>query len=169
MTKGETATKEPMQAPDRPLSPVGVGIIAGVLALDQASKAIAETRLPLNQAFDFLPILALNRVHNIGIAFSLLASFGSLGLIVLTLAITIVVFGFWQRAEDGGRIAAIGYALIIGGAIGNLIDRLAHGYVIDFLMLHLGDRVLFVFNLADTALTLGPVLLVLAYLMPARR
>jgi signal peptidase II len=156
------------RVPDRPLSILGLGVIGGVLALDQITKAIAETHLALGEPIDLLPILTLNRVHNTGIAFSLLSGFGSLGLIVLTLAITVIVIGFWQRATDGGRLAAVGYALIIGGALGNLIDRLAEGHVVDFLMLHFGERVLFVFNTADVALTLGPVLLILAYLAPQR-
>jgi signal peptidase II len=151
------------------MSVLGLGVIGLVLAIDQATKAIAERHLPLEDPAQVLPLLSLNRVHNTGIAFSMLSGFGSLGLIVLTLTITVVVFGFWQRAEDGGRLAAVGYALIIGGAIGNLIDRLAHGFVVDFLMLHFGERVLFVFNLADVALTAGPVLLILAYLVPGRR
>jgi signal peptidase II len=153
--------------PDRPLSVVGLGVIACVLAIDQITKTIAEAKLPPDAQIDVLPILSLFRVYNSGIAFSLLAGFGSLGLIVLTVTITVVVFGFWQRAHDGGRLAAIGYGMIIGGAFGNLIDRLALGHVVDFLLLHFGERVLFVFNLADVALTFGPILLILAYLGPA--
>ncbi len=72
------------------------------------------------------------------------------------------------RAEDGGRWATVGYALIIGGALGNLIDRILHGYVVDFLLLHFGDWTLFVFNLADAALTLGPAILLIVYLWPWR-
>ncbi len=155
-------------APDRPLSVLGLGIIAVVLAIDQASKIMAERELPFDVSFPVLPFLAIHRIHNDGIAFSLLAGFGSLGLIVMTLAITAVVIAFWQRAHDGGPLATIGYALIAGGAVGNLIDRIAHGYVVDFFMLHLGDFVLFVFNLADVALTLGPIVLVIAYVWPER-
>ena len=156
-------------APDRPLSVLGLGVIALVLAVDQASKIVAERELPFDVTFDVLPFLALHRVHNDGIAFSLLAGFGSAGLILMTLAITVIVLVFWQQAKDGGRLAAVGYALIVGGALGNLIDRFAHGHVVDFLLLHFGDLVLFVFNLADVALTLGPVLLLIAYAWPNRR
>lgn len=165
---GQAPAAASATAPDRPLSILGLGVIGGVLALDQITKAIVEARLEPGEPIDLLPILTLNRVHNTGIAFSLLSGFGSLGLIVLTLAITVIVIGFWQRAADGGRLAAIGYALIIGGALGNLIDRLAGGHVVDFLMLHFGEQVLFVFNTADVALTLGPALLILAYLAPHR-
>jgi signal peptidase II len=91
-----------------------------------------------------------------------------LPLIALTVVIALGVVGFWVRATDGGRPAAIGFALILGGAIGNLADRVRLGSVVDFLYLHLGNRPLFVFNLADAALTLGPLLLILVYLRPAK-
>ena len=90
------------------------------------------------------------------------------GLVALPLAVTAVVLVFWVRNRDGGRLASAGFALILGGALGNLIDRLRLGYVVDFLLLHLGDWTLFVFNLADAALTLGPLLLILAFLRPAK-
>jgi signal peptidase II len=154
--------------PDGPLSPLGIGVVAATLAVDQATKLIAERTLPYEQPIDLLPILSLYRVHNTGIAFSLLSGFGGVGLIALTLAVTAVVLAIWQRTADG-RVAAIGYALIIGGALGNLADRFLYGHVVDFLFLHLGERPLFVFNLADTALTLGPALLILVYLLPAGR
>jgi signal peptidase II len=150
--------------PDRPLSFIGLSVIGLTIVIDQVAKMIAERTLPFEVPIDLLPILSLYRVYNTGIAFSLLSGFGDLGLILLTLAITVVVLIFWQRSEDGGRWAAIGYALIIGGALGNLIDRIAYGHVVDFLYLHLGDRSLFVFNLADVALTAGPILLVAIYL-----
>lgn len=150
--------------PDRPLSLLGLSVIGLTILVDQVAKIVAEQTLPFQVPIDLLPILSLYRVYNTGIAFSLLSGFGDLGLILLTLAITIVVLVFWQRSEEGGRWAAVGYALIIGGALGNLIDRVAYGHVVDFLYLHLGDRSLFVFNLADVALTIGPVILVAIYL-----
>lgn len=151
--------------PAGPLSVLGLSIVIAVVAIDQIAKLVAEARLPLGEAIDVLPILTLYRVHNTGIAFSFLAGSG-IGLVFLTLAITVIVILFWVRSPDGGRLAAIGFALILGGALGNVIDRLRLGYVIDFLLLHFGDRTLFVFNLADAALSLGPVLLLVVYLWP---
>ena len=81
---------------------------------------------------------------------------------------TAIVLVFWVSHREGGRLAAAGFALILGGAIGNLIDRLRFGYVIDFLLFHFGDWTLFVFNLADAALTLGPAVLILTYLWPTK-
>jgi signal peptidase II len=155
--------------PDGPLSALGISVVAATVAIDQATKLLAERSLDYGQPIDLLPILSLYRVHNTGIAFSLLSGFGGIGLIALTLAVTAVVLAIWHRTADGGRLAAAGYALIIGGALGNLADRFLYGHVVDFLFLHLGERPLFVFNLADAALTLGPALLILVYLMPAGR
>jgi signal peptidase II len=154
--------------PDGPLSLLGLLVIAGTAAVDQLSKQWALAVLPEGQVFDLLPFLSLYRVNNPGIAFSFLADFGGLPLIGATLAITVVVLIFWTTAREGGRLATVGYALIVGGALGNLVDRILHGHVVDFLLLHIGDRTLFVFNLADTALTLGPVILILLYLWPGR-
>ncbi len=154
--------------PAGPLSALGLAVAGATVIVDQASKWIAEARLPFEETIDVLPVLALHRVHNEGIAFSMLSAAGGLPLIGLTLAISIVVLAFWWRATEGGTLAAIGFALILGGAIGNLIDRVLAGHVIDFLLLHLGDRVLFVFNLADVALTIGPVMLLAVYFLPRK-
>ena len=152
-------------APDGPFSVPGLAIIAGVTLLDQITKLIADALIPLGAQIQLLPILSLYRVNNTGIALSFLTDSGAVP-IVLMLAVTIVVLVMWQRAADGGRLAALGFALIVGGAAGNLIDRLRLGHVVDFLFLHFGQRPLFVFNLADAALTIGPALLVVLYLWP---
>lgn len=155
--------------PPGPLSWLGLAVIAATVAIDQVSKQWAEANLPAGDAIDVLPVLTLYRVHNPGIAFSFLADFGGLPLIVITVAVMAIVLVFWATARDGGRWAAAGYALIIGGALGNLVDRVLYGHVVDFLLLHVGDRTLFVFNLADTALTLGPAILIAVYLFAGRR
>ncbi len=155
--------------PDGPLSRLGIAVILATLALDQVSKHWAEANLALGEAIDLLPMLMLYRIHNPGIAFSFLAGFGGLPLIAITVVVMAVVLVFWRTAEDGGRWATAGYALIIGGALGNLVDRVLHGHVIDFLLLHIGDRTLFVFNLADAALTIGPAILIVLYLLAGRK
>jgi signal peptidase II len=152
--------------PEGPLSAFGLTIIAAIIAVDQAAKAWATVALPPGVSIDLLPILALLRVENAGIAFSIFAGSG-LPLVALTLVVSAAVLVVWLTTREGGRLATAGFAMILGGAIGNLIDRIRLGYVIDFLWLHLGDVTLFVFNLADAALTLGPALLIIAYLWPA--
>jgi signal peptidase II len=163
----EAATAQ--RRPDRPLSPLGIGVVGATIIVDQATKLVAERSLEFEQPIDLLPILSLYRVHNTGIAFSLLSDFGGIGLIAMALVVTGLVLAIWQRTTDGGRLVAVGYALIIGGALGNLADRLFYGHVVDFLLLHLGERPIFVFNLADAALTLGPALLIAVYFLPAGR
>jgi signal peptidase II len=153
--------------PSGPLSWPGLVTVFAVIAVDQATKLWATAALAADRAIDLLPILALLRVENTGIAFSIFAGSG-VPLVLVTLIVTAAVIAFWLTARDGGQIASAGFALILGGALGNLIDRVRLGYVIDFLWLHFGDRTLFVFNLADAALTLGPVLLLVTYLWPAR-
>jgi len=155
--------------PPGPLSALGLAIIAAVVVIDQITKAIAEARLDYQHGIELLPILALYRVHNTGVAFSFAHGFDSLLLVGGTALITLVVLWLWATARDGGRLVAIGFALITGGAIGNLIDRVRFGHVVDFLYLHLGDRGLFVFNLADVALTIGPILLAWHYLIGEKK
>ncbi len=164
----EASAPKRRRRPPGPLSGLGFGLIALVVLLDQGSKWIAETSLPYGEAFPVLPILSLYRTYNTGVAFSMFAGAGPWVLVIAMLAITAMVLYLWARADEGGRLATAGYALIVGGALGNLIDRVAHGYVIDFLLLHFRDRTLFVFNLADSALTLGPIL-VLAVFVFGRR
>ena len=154
--------------PPGPLSRLGLSVIALTVIVDQGAKAIADANLPFGRTIDLLPFLALHLVYNPGIAFSFLADYGGWALVALTLVITVVVMVFWGQAIDGGRWAAVGYGLIIGGAAGNLIDRILHGHVIDFLLLHFGSRTLFIFNPADAALTIGPALLLVVYLWPGR-
>ncbi len=155
------------ERPPGPLSAFGLGIAASVVIVDQIAKLIVQANLPEGQAIPVLPILTLLNVRNTGIAFSMFAGSG-VGLVLLPLAVTAIVLVFWARNREGGRLAAAGFALILGGAIGNLIDRVRLGYVIDFLLLHFGDWTLFVFNLADAALTIGPAMLLLVYLWPAK-
>ena len=164
----DTPVTADAKKPPGPLSAFGLGIVVVVVVVDQISKLIVQARLPEGYPIDVLPILTLLHVHNTGIAFSMLANSGA-SLIALPLAVTAIVLAFWAHNREGGRLAAAAFALILGGAIGNLIDRLRLGYVTDFLLLHFGDRTLFVFNLADAALTLGPALLLLVYLWPANK
>lgn len=150
--------------PEGPLSRLGLAVVAATVVIDQIAKAVAEGALPFGQSIDLLPVLALYLTVNSGIAFSLFSGFGTAGLIAATSAISLAVAVIWAQSRDGGRLATIGYALILGGALGNLIDRILRGAVVDYLLLHIGDWTLFVFNLADAALTAGPLALIAAYL-----
>ena len=155
--------------PDRPMSLLGLGVIGLTFAVDQVTKGWAENFLANGQLIDLLPVLSLYRVYNTGIAFSLLSDVGEAGIFALTLGVVALVLVIWHRTADGGRFAAIGYALIVGGAFGNIADRVSYGHVVDFLLLHLGNSPLFVFNIADVALTIGPILLIMVMMTPTRR
>ncbi len=155
--------------PAGPLSPLGLATIGLVVGFDQIAKQVVEASLPTGELIPLLPILDLYRVHNTGIAFSLFAGYRGLVLIVVALVISAGVLIFWSSAREGGRLATVGFGLIVGGALGNLVDRLFRGHVVDFLLLHLGSWTLFVFNLADAALTVGPILLLGVYYWPRGR
>jgi len=152
--------------PAGPLSGLGLFVVAATVIVDQATKILADTSLAYGEPLPLLPILTLFRVNNPGIAFSMFADSSAWLMTLVPIVVSAVVVGFWVRTHEGGRLAAAGFALILGGAIGNLIDRLRLGHVIDFLLLHIGDRSLFVFNIADVALTIGPALLLIVYLWP---
>ena len=155
--------------PPGPLSALGLAIIAAVVAVDQITKAIAEARLDYQHGIELLPILALYRVHNTGVAFSFAHGFDSLLLVGGTALITLVVLWLWATARDGGRLVAIGFALITGGAIGNLIDRATFGYVIDYILFHTPVWSFAIFNLADAFITVGAGLVLLQELVDWRR
>lgn len=163
------APKAVTAKPPGPASTLGIWVLALTLILDQVTKWWAEASLDATTATDLLPILSLQLTHNPGIAFSFFVGSNSDVLLGAVILVTIAILVLWVRATEGGKLATVGFALIVGGAIGNIIDRIFHGEVVDFLRLHFGDRDLFVFNLADFALTLGPILLIIAFLWGPRK
>ncbi|MCB8829899.1 signal peptidase II, partial [Escherichia coli] len=100
-------------------------------------KYLVETGMDYQQQIDLLPFLALFRVHNNGIAFSMLSGMHDLALIGLTVVVIAFVSYLWWSTVPARWISRIGFALIIGGAIGNLIDRSLLGYVVDYILFHL--------------------------------
>ncbi len=155
--------------PPGPASKLGIWILAGTLIIDQITKWLAEATLNSTSSVDVLPILTLQLTHNPGIAFSFFIGSNSDLLLGAVILVALAVLVLWIRATEGGRLATIGFALIVGGAIGNIVDRIFQGEVVDFLRLHFGDRDLFVFNLADFALTIGPIILIVAFLWGPRQ
>lgn len=142
------------------LPPLALVVIASVIA-DQAVKYLAETRLALEELVPVLPFLGLYRTWNTGVAFSSLSSFGPLALILLTVIIIAFVSWLWIRAGLERRFARFGFALIIGGAVGNLIDRVFYGHVIDYILFHTPVFSFAVFNLADTLITFGALFILI--------
>lgn len=143
-----------------------------VLVLDRVSKLLIMDHLEVGQWLAVVPGLSLSHVHNPGIAFSLFAGGGSLSRVVLHLVIVAaVVLIAWMLVRDGSRapMLGVGLGLILGGAVGNLVDRVLYGWVVDFIHLWVvaGGRVHSWpdFNLADSAITVGACLLVLSELL----
>ncbi|KXF78906.1 lipoprotein signal peptidase [Paramesorhizobium deserti] len=136
-------------------------VVALAVILDQFVKYLVETGMEYHQQIDILPVLALFRTHNDGIAFSMLSSMGDTGLIIMTLVVIAFVLYLWWSSAAERRLARFGFALIIGGAIGNLIDRSLHGYVIDYVLFHTATWSFAVFNLADAFITIGAGLIIL--------
>jgi signal peptidase II len=135
-----------------------------VLILDQSSKWMADKLLGPHDIIPLLPFLALRKAYNPGAAFSFLsdASGWQRWFFVGLAALVIGVLVAWLRRlpkEQGRMVLAL--ALILGGAAGNLVDRLLYGHVIDFIDLYYGAWHWPTFNIADSAITLGAALLLL--------
>ncbi len=142
------------------------GLIAAVLVLaaDQASKAwiVNGLRLPELGSVRLLAVLNLTWVENRGITFGLLNGAGGIGPVLLTVVALAVVaaLAVWLwRAER--MVVAVALGAVAGGAVGNVVDRLRLGYVVDFIHAHVGERSWYVFNLADAAIVCGVTALVL--------
>ncbi|GAN77884.1 signal peptidase II [Acidisphaera rubrifaciens] len=162
-------------APGRPArSHMALGLILGavVLAADQASKFWILNVLDLRALgrVDLIPTLSFTMVWNRGVTFGLLTGSGGLSRFILAgIALLVVgaLFLWLRRAESALTAAAIG--AIAGGAIGNVIDRLRFGAVVDFIHFHVGTWSWYVFNVADAAIVCGVAVLVLDGLRPHRR
>ena len=142
-----------------------ITLIAGLVitvGLDQLIKYWVVNTLEVGEEIDLLPFLSLYHARNPGIAFSMLSSVSDWGLIALTFCIICFVIWLWKNAGPEKSLSRFGFLLVIGGAIGNLIDRVRFHYVIDYISFHISDVFSFaIFNLADSFITIGAVLIVL--------
>jgi len=144
-----------------------------VILVDQMTKAFVESRFDLFDNVQVLPFLDFTLLYNTGAAFSFLA--GASGwqrwfFIVLGVAVSVAIL-VWMRQLDARRhrLLAAGLALIMGGALGNVIDRVWHGHVIDFIHFHWRQWEFPAFNMADTSITIGAALLILDAILEGRR
>lgn len=142
---------------------------AFILIVDQWTKRIAIAELEYGRPNRINEYLDLTRLHNEGAAFSLLADAGGwqrLFFIVLGGTVSVLLSVWLARLPARGRmVLVIGLALIIGGALGNIVDRLAYGYVVDFLHFHYEQHYWPAFNVADVAITCGAGLVILDTLL----
>lgn len=144
-------------------------IIVFAVTSDQYIKFLVESGMDYNQQIDVLPFLALYRTHNEGIAFSMLSWLHDGGLIAMTVAVVGFVAYLWWTTAPERVISRLGFALIIGGALGNLIDRSMLGYVVDYILFHLPSWSFAVFNMADVYITIGAGLIILDEILQWRR
>jgi len=138
-------------------------LLAGVLCLavivlDQVAKAIVRSEIVIGEDIDVFGPLGFTHTHNTGVAFGLAGGTGVPLIIVMLIALGVVTYLFAQDPARPGMWVASG--LLAGGAVGNLIDRIAQGHVTDFIDLPPWPP----FNVADVCITFGVVLLVLIYL-----
>lgn len=135
-----------------------------VLSLDQASKLAVASTMRLYESIQIAPFFRLTYVHNTGAAFSFLSEAGGWQrwfFAALAFVISIVITAWLARLKKHETLLAVSLALVLGGAVGNLIDRLAYGYVIDFLDVYYQAWHWPAFNIADSAITLGVGLMLL--------
>ena len=138
---------------------LSLATVSGVVLFDRISKVFFVHSLSLGESFPvFRNILHMTLVHNTGIAFGLFKDKGFVFILIAVIAIILLVvniFYYRQNNEVLSRTYILGFSLILGGAIGNLIDRVIYGYVIDFI----DFRIWPVFNIADSAITIGAVII----------
>ena len=154
-------------------SALGFSVAAIVFVLEQITKWLVLGPLDLRntQSIEVLPIFRLNYTENHGISLGLFqASSDAMRwvLVLVTAAIAVGVAWWIGREEKRGDQIALG--MVLGGALGNILDRVRHGYVVDFADLHFGDfRPFFIFNVADAAISIGVAILLLrAFLVKDR-
>ena len=148
--------------------PVAIFIVLALI-LDQAVKMAVEAYLPMHEAVAVLPMLALYRTYNNGVAFSMLSGMDGWFIVGLRLVVVAFVIWLWRQTPKARGIAHAGYALIIAGALGNLIDRFLFGYVIDYILFYTETWSFAVFNLADSFITIGAGLVILDEVLMYRK
>ena len=148
-----------------------LGIALAVIVLDQLTKAWIAATFQLGDARMVTPFFDIVRAHNRGAAFSFLNdASGWQRWFFVGLGIAAAVFIVWLLKRHGGqRLFGWALALILGGALGNVIDRLLHGHVVDFIQVHWKSHYFPSFNVADSAITIGAALLILDELRRVRR
>ncbi len=148
-----------------------------IVAFDQLTKKIAEAELILHKPLAIFPSFNFTLMYNKGAAFSFLSDAGGWQRILfvsLSTAISVFLF-FWLRQitkdekQKRNQLLQIAIAFILGGAIGNLIDRAHTGAVVDFIQVYYASYYFPAFNIADSAITVGAVLLILDMLLEGKR
>jgi signal peptidase II len=149
-----------------------LGLALIILIADQFTKVLILGYYRLGDSTYVTSFFNIVRAHNTGAAFSFLAAASGWQRWFFTaIGIAATLFILWMlRSHAGQRLFSFSLACILGGAVGNVVDRLLHGYVVDFLQVHWGNRWYFpAFNIADAAITIGAIGLILDELLRVRR
>src|SRR3990167_10801020 len=143
-----------------------------ILALDRFAKIWVIDHLIMGEPFSILPIFNLTVAFNTGAAFSFLNSasgWQNIFLGSLAIGVSIVILIWLSRLFVRDYWISISLSLILGGALGNVWDRVLYGYVVDFLDFHLGDWHFAIFNTADSAISIGAFMMLLSWFMDSRK
>ena len=148
--------------------PILIFIVLAVV-LDQIVKTAVDRYLPLQEAVPVIPMLALYRTYNLGVAFSMLSGMDGWLIVGMRLVIVAFVIWLWRRSAKDRWLAHLGFALIIAGALGNLVDRFLYGHVIDYILFHTETWSFAVFNLADSFISVGAAAVILDELLLSKK
>jgi signal peptidase II len=149
-------------------------LVISIVVADQCAKALVRRAMELHDTIEVIPgFLNLTRVHNTGAAFGM---FNAMDFPYKTAALTVIatlalagVAWYAATVPPSDRLARLGVASILGGAIGNLIDRATVGYVLDYVDFHYGGWHFWAFNVADAAISIGVALMILDLVGLGRR
>ena len=142
---------------------------AGVMLADQITKQMVIRSIERFESIPVLPVLNWVHMHNTGAAFSMLSHMPPWFFVLLGVAVSVGILVWMRRNPMGQRLVASGLALILGGALGNVIDRVRLGHVTDFIDFHIDDWHFAAFNVADSAIMVGAGLLILDMLLETWR
>ncbi|MBC8950624.1 MULTISPECIES: signal peptidase II [Xenorhabdus] len=139
-------------------------LVVVVFILDLGSKYLVLQHFTLYESIPLIPYFNLTYAQNLGAAFSFLADKGGWQrwfFALVAVAITVVLLVMMYRSNAKQKLSNIAYALVIGGALGNLFDRLVHGFVVDFIDFYVGEWHWPTFNIADSAICIGAALIII--------
>lgn len=140
-----------------------------VIGVDQFSKWLIQRKISAGQVVPLIPHLNLVCRHNTGAAFSMFDHAPAIVFVAFAAVVSLGILIWLYRNPRGQSIMAAGLCLIMGGAIGNAVDRLTHGFVVDFIDFYIGHWHFAAFNFADSSITVGVSLLLLDMLLSLTR
>ena len=139
-----------------------------LIILDQITKQLILRHLSWYQVEPVTSFLNITHLRNTGAAFSMFAELPPWVFVVLGIAVSVGILVWLRRNLFGQQLVAVALCLILAGAIGNIIDRVRHGFVVDFIDFHIGDWHYAAFNVADVAISCGAALLILDMILDWR-